>query len=162
MNIPIPKEGRPKRILVVDDVPEILMFFKDVARRIREHHVDLVVEANAQRAIERIWTEKFDVVISDCRMREHDGVTVLTAAREANVHGIRVMMTGYNVVPATIDRVTEMKVDAYLRKPLAMQDAFLLLRALLSNDENALRECRQHARTVERIAELQGEPVRVQ
>lgn len=150
-----------RRILIVDDVPDMLMVFQDAARRLRDVEFDIVVEANGRRAIERIWESPFDIVVSDCRMRETDGVSVLSAAKEANPSGLRVLMTGYSTVPTDLARVESMEADAYLHKPLPVTDILKLLRALLKGDPETLHERRQHARAIERIAAVANEPVRV-
>ena len=103
----------------------------------------------------------FDLVVSDVRMREADGVAVLEAARDKRPNAIRVLMTGYHTIPAELERVLKMNADAYLHKPIAVSEVVRLMRALLAREPETLRERQQHARMLERIAAVSNEDVRV-
>lgn len=150
-----------KRVLIVDDVPDILSLFRDASRRIRGYHLDVVTEANPKRAIELLGSVDFDLIVSDVRMKETDGVEVLEAARQKTPNAIRVLMTGYHTVPADLERVLRMNADAYLHKPIGVSDIVRLMRALLAREPETLRERQQHARMIERIAAISNEDVRV-
>ena len=140
------------RMLVVDDLPEICAFFRDVRRRIRTVDVDLVTETNSQRAIDLLGEARFDLVVSDFRMREAHGIDVLRTARRANPTGYRVLMTGYNEVPAPMAHIRDAAVDAYIQKPLDTQDLILTLLSFLRGDASSIGEFREHARELERVA----------
>lgn len=145
-------EVLPKRMLVVDDLPEICMLFRDIHRRIRPRGVELVTETNAARAIHQIERESFDLVLSDLRMRPLDGIHVLAAARKHHRAGHRVLMTAYNEIPASAERIRSAQIDAYLQKPLHTQEVLLLLVGFLRGDAGLIDECRQHARGMEAAA----------
>lgn len=147
------RERPTRRVLVVDDVPEICDLFRRIARRIRTHDVQLVTEVNSARAKALLQREPFDLVVSDFRMREVDGIEVLSTARQANPGGRRVLITGYNELPAPLAHIREAEVDAYLQKPLEDQDLVVLLGGLLAGDAALLEETRGHARALEKAAE---------
>lgn len=151
---PVKSQEPPARILVVDDVPEICQIFRDLRSRIREPGLQLLTEVNSQRAHDLLARERFDVVVSDYRMREVDGVEVLKAARATNPAGYRVLMTGYNEIPTTLERVREAGVDAYVQKPLRAQELLLLLLGFLHRDPRHVEECRAHAREIEALAQV--------
>lgn len=140
--------SRP-RVLVVDDVPEICHLFESALRRVRPLNVELVTESVARRAIERVRNEKFDVVISDYRMQDADGVSVLTESRATNPGGIRVLMTGYNEIPTSASRLREAGIDAYLQKPLVVQELVLMVIGFLQRGETFLRDSQRLAREFE-------------
>lgn len=148
------------RMLVVDDLPEICAFFRDVRRRIRTVDVDLVTETNSQRAIDQLRMGRFDLVVSDFRMREAHGIDVLRTARQANPVGHRILMTGYNEVPAPMDHIRDAAVDAYIQKPLDTQDLLLTLLSFLRGDASAIADFREHARELERVASQEDGPRR--
>lgn len=143
----------PQRILVVDDLPEICTIFKDLSRRMRTTKVELVTETNSQRALDLLQHQAFDLVVSDFRMREVDGIEVLRSAYAENPAGYRVLMTGYNDIPTSVQRIRDAHVDAYLQKPLHTQELLLMLLGFLRHDEALLLECRQHARDIEAQAD---------
>ncbi|MFA5860280.1 MAG: response regulator [Candidatus Thermoplasmatota archaeon] len=142
----------------MDDVPAILFLIQQALGRASKD-IELVTEVDGSQAIERLRSEKFDLVISDCRMKEKDGVAVLQTAHETNPHGLRVLMTGYNDVPAPMTRVVEMNVDAYIHKSVPVMDIANIVHALLGGDKAAIHEQRANARIVERIAFISASEV---
>lgn len=140
-------------ILIVDDIPDILYYFQGVLRRIRGTEFRLTIEANSNAALERVKNDPFDLVITDFRMKGATGLEILHAAYGRNPEGLRVLMTGYNEIPATLEEIRSANVDGYLQKPLSAHDLLLLLSDLLRGNEKALGEMRDHARELEDIAE---------
>jgi DNA-binding NtrC family response regulator len=141
--------GKVREILVVDDLPEIGDFFKSLMRRLREFDIHLVTEVNSARALEMVRERPFDLVVSDFRMRQVDGVDVLRAAYERNPKGCRILMTGYNEIPASMDRIREAQIDAYIQKPLKSQDLLLLIFDFLNGNAEAIESSRRYAREME-------------
>lgn len=139
-----------KHVLVVDDIPEICRLFSAIHRRIRDPAVKLTVEVNSARALELVQTRPYDVIVSDYRMREVDGLTVLGAARQANPSGRRVLMTGHEEISTTMDRIAAARVDGYVQKPLHYQDLLAMLVDMIRGEPSALQTYRDEAREVER------------
>ena len=150
---PAPAAAPVVRVLVVDDLPEICSIFKEVHRRLRAVRIELVTETNSQRALELIDSGAFDLVVSDFRMRQVDGIEVLLRANAKNPAGHRILMTGYNEIPTSLARIKDASVDAYVQKPLRAQDLLLMLLGFLQRDENLIQEHRAHAREIEAQAE---------
>lgn len=149
---PSPTPPRKRReVLVVDDLPEIGDFFKALIRRLREFDIHLITEVNSARALEMVRETPFDLVVSDFRMRQVDGVEVLRAAHERNPKGLRILMTGYNEIPTSMDRIRMAHVDAYIQKPLKSQDLLLLIFDFLNGNAEAIDACRRYAREMESL-----------
>lgn len=141
-----------RTVFVVDDLPEILQFFEALSRRLASQGVRIVTENNSRRALERVREETFDLIVSDYRMREVDGISVLSAARESRPDAPRVLMTGYNEIPAPIARIREAQVDAYIQKPLRTQELMLLLLDFLNRNDGTMAAFRKQARELEAAA----------
>jgi two-component system response regulator HydG len=140
-----------RRVLVVDDLPEIARFFEALGKRMAPFDVTVDTQTDGRRALDMIAKVRYDLVVSDFRLGEVDGLDVLTCARRASPKARRVLMTGYNEVPATMERILEARVDAYMQKPLQAQDVMLLLLELLTGNESTLNACRARARELESI-----------
>lgn len=158
---PRPRPADPVRlpertVLVVDDLPQILELWRGLARRVPGLRVRLVTEGSGPRALDLVARTPFDVVVSDHRLGEVDGLRVLQQACRAHPHGRRVLMTGYQEVPAPLDRVRAAHVDAYLAKPFAGADAVRLLESLLVGHPLGLAVGRARARALEEDAEKEG------
>lgn len=144
--------------LVVDDIPEICSMYGAIFKRIRGIDVELTIETDPEEAIRKIKTGAYDLVVSDFRMKGADGIDVLTAARDANPGGRRVLMTGYNEIPTSIDRIRLARIDAYLQKPLKTQELLIMVSDLLRGDAAALAAYRAHAGELEQVAFREEHP----
>jgi CheY-like chemotaxis protein len=78
-------------ILVVDDDDEVRASLVD------ELSADYLIEAVAsgEEAFAALSARRFDIVVSDLKMPDHDGIEVLEFARAAQSGIIRVLLTGY-------------------------------------------------------------------
>lgn len=156
---PVLRMGPPRRLLVVDDLPDVLDLLRGMARRIPGTRVQVVTALSGQRAMDLLRRERFDVVLSDQRMGPVDGLSVLAAARRVDPECRRILMTGYHDVPVPLDHVNEAAVDAYLAKPFRAQETIHLLEAFLLEHPLSIASGRARARFIEQQAREQGLPV---
>lgn len=79
------------RILVVDDDDDVRGALVD------ELSTTYTVEAvsSGSEAFDALATQQYDVVISDLKMPDHDGIEVLEFARNQQADAVRVLLTGY-------------------------------------------------------------------
>lgn len=140
------------RVLIVDDLPEICDLLKRTVRRLRDPRIALTTEINSQRALELVAAEPYDVVVSDYRMREVNGLKLLAAARAKNPAGRRVLLTGYSELPVEADALRAAGLDVMLQKPVLDEDLQGVLRAVVAGSGDVLDRLRRDAR--EREAEL--------
>ena len=130
------KPSDSERILVVED--------ESIARRNLVHVLEkegyvVVAAASGVEALDLIKSSEFDLVITDLKMGQVDGMTVLTQSRKRNPLAEVILITGY----ATVDSaVKAMKSGAYhyIAKPFKIDairkivaEALLKRRLLLEN-----------------------------
>jgi len=124
------------RVLVVDDERSMRDLLAIMLKQ--EGHDVAVVEGGAQ-AIETLSREVFDLIITDLRMREVDGLAVLRAAKEHSPETVVVVITAF---ASTETAVEAMKLGAYdyITKPFKMDEIKLVLANALERkrlrDEN--------------------------
>jgi len=136
------------RVLVVDDERSMRDLLAIMLKQ--EGHDVVVVEGGGQ-AIEALAREAFDLVITDLRMREVDGLAVLRAAKEHSPETVVVVITAF---ASTETAVEAMKLGAYdyITKPFKMDEIKLVLanaleRKRLQDENQALkRQLRQERR----------------
>ena len=80
------------RILIVDDERSMREMLGILLRR--EGH-DVAIAENGRRALEYLNQRPFDLVVSDARMPDLDGLQVLRHARSINPAVIAIMITAY-------------------------------------------------------------------
>jgi len=103
----------PARILIVDDERSMREMLAILLRR--EGH-DVVTAENGRTALDLIGRRSFDVIVSDARMPDIDGLDVLRQARAANPSVIAIMVTAYGS-PDLIRGVETLGVNDYVEKP---------------------------------------------
>jgi len=129
------------RVLVIDDDQKLATAISKTLER-KGHTVTVVHTGKA--GIDRITAEEFDVVLTDLRMNDLDGLSVVKHARvqlpEAEVY----VITGYGEVKSAVEA---MKLGAthYIVKPIEMEELRAIVeksaeRVLLAQANRELRE----------------------
>lgn len=83
-----------KRVLFVDDEPNILDGLRRMLRSLR-HQYEMQFALSGREALECMTRERYDVVFSDMRMPGMDGAELLVRIQKEYPHTIRVMLTGH-------------------------------------------------------------------
>lgn len=109
---------RRHHILVVDD--------EKITRRNLEHVLSregyrVNTAANGLEAIERLQGRAYDVVITDLKMEQADGMQVLEAAKQKNAQTEVIVITGYATVPAAVSAMRKGS-HHFLAKPLKLDE----------------------------------------
>ena len=101
------------RILVVDDERSMREMLAILLKR--EGH-EVSVAENGRAAIDLLNQRPFDLVVSDARMPDLDGLEVLRHARNINPSVIAIMITAYGS-PDLLRGVAQLGVNDYVEKP---------------------------------------------
>jgi DNA-binding NtrC family response regulator len=112
-----------KRLLVVDDEPQILGLLSTV---FRDHGWEVTGAASGAEGIEKLEHGRFDVILTDLMMPGESGIDLLRASKEIHPDVEVILMTGF----ATADTAIEaMRTGAfhYLVKPLKMEEVLHLV-----------------------------------
>ena len=119
------------RVLVVDDERSMRDLLAIMLKQ--EGHDVVVVEGGGQ-AIEALAREAFDLVITDLRMREVDGLAVLRAAKEHSPETVVVVITAF---ASTETAVEAMKLGAYhyVNKPFNLDEVGMLVEKALETSQ---------------------------
>ncbi len=105
-------------ILIVDDQVEILNSLRRLFKA--EYHV--FTAASGAEGLEIVRQEPLAVILSDQRMPQMDGVHFLKEAMHAQPEAVRLMITGYADIEATISAVNEANIYQYISKPFEPDD----------------------------------------
>jgi two-component system response regulator PilR (NtrC family) len=108
-----PRTSQSARILVVDDERSMREMLAILLKR--EGH-EVTVAENGRGAIDLLNQRAFDLIVSDARMPDLDGLEVLRHARSINPSIIAIMVTAYGS-PDLLRGVAQLGVNDYVEKP---------------------------------------------
>ncbi len=144
------------RILVVDDEEGILEVCAGTLHELAA--AEVVLEKRSSAAAERLKQEPFDLLITDLRMPEMDGVELLRLARQNDPSLSALILTAHPTVETAVE---SMKLGAadYITKPFLPEDLLATVKRLLEarrlREENRL--LRRHLERRPQFAEIYGE-----
>jgi len=102
------------RILCVDDESNILASLRRLFK-MAGHTVSTA--ENAEKALEMLGRESFDVLVSDMRMPGTDGVALLGKVRASWPETMRILLTGHADISSAVKAINSGEVYRYLTKP---------------------------------------------
>jgi EAL domain-containing protein (putative c-di-GMP-specific phosphodiesterase class I)/DNA-binding response OmpR family regulator len=130
----------PRRLLLVDDEPNILAALK---RLLRSEQYQVYSANDGPQGLEVLAHQQVDVIVSDQRMPGMLGADFLRKARELAPDSIRIMLSGYTELQSVTDAVNEGAIYKFLTKPW--------------DDE----QLRQHIRDAFRVKEIADDNLRL-
>ncbi|HSR12658.1 MAG TPA: response regulator, partial [Thermodesulfobacteriota bacterium] len=125
----------PVRILVVDDDEVTCNLLEEVLSK-QGYQVQKAL--NGREAIDRGESESYDVVLTDIRMLDVDGMQVLRAYRQKDPETIVIMMTAFGSIETAIEAVKEGAYD-YVSKPFKLEEIKLTIHRALE-EKRLVRE----------------------
>ena len=109
-----------KRVLVVDDETKILFVVRHALSRLGEH-CQVETARNGRQAIEIARATPFDLVVTDLRMPELDGIALTEALRELDPNPQVIWMTAYHCCAHEAD-MKRLGVCCCLDKPIEIAE----------------------------------------
>ncbi len=115
------------RVLCVDDEIRVL---NAIERTLRDK-LDLTMASSAAQALAtlRETREPFQVIVSDMRMPEMNGINLLMHVRREFPDVVRVLLTGYADLDVVVRAVNDGNIFRFLAKPCSMADLLDAVRA---------------------------------
>lgn len=111
---PLGTDVEGSRILLVDDEPEVLEFYRDVLDKVTYH---IETAGNGKEALEILRARRFDLVLSDISMPGMDGISLLRAIRETDLDVPVIFVTAGPSVETAMKAI-EYGALRYLTKPV--------------------------------------------
>ncbi|WP_327049102.1 response regulator transcription factor [Microbispora sp. NBC_01189] len=120
-------DGKPVRVLVVDDEPDLLGVLTTV---LRDEGWDVVDAGDGQEALSTAREFQPDAVLLDIMLPDISGIEVL---RRLRAESPRVLVLFLTAMDAAEDRMTAMAAgaDGYMTKPFSIEEVLVRLRRLL-------------------------------
>jgi len=151
MAAPTPPLPKGRRLLVVDDEEGMRHMLGLVLRR---HGYHVSEAATGLAALERLRAGDIDIVLSDVRMPELDGLGLLERIRASKVPVTVIMMSAFVELDAAIEAL-KMGASDYVSKPFKADEVLLKIRMA----EERARLDEEQARLRAENARLRGDSV---
>ncbi|MFA6921588.1 MAG: HD domain-containing phosphohydrolase [Gallionella sp.] len=118
----------PATVLFVDDEASILSSLK---RLFRPFGYRILTAENGAQGLEVLAQERVDLVVSDMRMPGMSGAQFLEKVRERWPETVRILLTGYAEMSATIEAINKGQIYRYVSKPWEDNDITLTVKHAL-------------------------------
>lgn len=141
------------RVLLVDDEESIL---SSLRRLLRSQSYELFIADSGMKALEIMQDQPIDLVISDARMPNMDGATLLATIRERYPQTFRILLTGYADLDMIAKAINEGQIYRYLSKPWDDQELLLTVAQALAHQQSDAERKRLVALTREQNEQLQA------
>jgi response regulator RpfG family c-di-GMP phosphodiesterase len=138
------------KILIVDDEENVLNSLK---RLFRKEPYQILTALNGEEGLKILDDHPVDLIISDLKMPEMNGIEFFKRAKEKNPVPLRIMLTGHADLKSVIDAIGQGEVYRFLLKPWDDEELKMNIKQAL--DYYYLqKETRSLARTVEKQSQI--------
>jgi len=128
------------KIMLVDDENHILNALSRLIRR--EKNWECETYSDPHSALKRATTSSFDVFVSDYRMPQMDGISLIKAITKLQPHSLSVILTGQADLQVVLDAINDAHVFRFICKPWINYDLLATLSQALElrryQEENRL------------------------
>ena len=107
-----------QKVLVVDDEA---MVTRSCRRILTEAGYDVDTSENGREGLDRALQEPFDLVVTDLKMPDLDGMELVRRLRSNRPHTAIVVITGHGTVPTAVE-ATKIGVSDYIEKPFMPEE----------------------------------------
>lgn len=140
-----------KNILLIDDEIEMLNGLEKILSTRKEYHITKIL--NAEEAIRVISKKKFDLIITDLKMKEYSGLEILKTALKSFPGSIVIIISGYGTIEAGVEAIREGAFD-FIEKPFTSQKLFDCIDRAFNNTTLQLAEESPKTEEDEKIASI--------
>lgn len=132
-----------RRFLLVDDEINVLHALQRMLRQnVHEDDLQIEIHTDPKQALMRCGEIAFDIVISDYRMPQMDGVDFLKVVKELQPEAVRLMLSASSEFETVKNAINEAEVFRYIAKPWNVADVGEIILLALARRDEALVEKR--------------------
>lgn len=117
-----------QKVLFVDDEQNILSSIK---RQLRKQGYEILLANSGAEGIEILRNNSVQVIVSDLRMPEMNGVEFLNQANEISAESIKMVLSGYADIEMIMDAINKGKIWRYIAKPWEEDDLKMSVKTAL-------------------------------
>lgn len=123
------------KILFVDDQVNIL---KALKRTVEDEEVEIFTAESAKEGLNLLRDHEFDIIFSDVRMPEMDGIEFLAETRKIHPDSVRIVLSAFADREQVLNAVNKGFIWSYQVKPWEDEDLLITLRNALTFHEKQI------------------------
>ncbi len=135
---------KPKILAVDDEQPSLNAIYRTLRREF-----DVIQSLSGISALEVLKSQEVEVILADQRMPEMTGVEFFRRAIEIQPDAVRILITGYTDIEATIQAINEGQIYYYINKPWEPEELRLIVRRAVER----YRLVKENQRLIEELKE---------
>ena len=139
------------KLLIIDDEKSIRNTLKEILEF--EGH-DVEVAADGVEGFEKATSDNYDVIFSDIKMPNMDGMELLDKLGESNVDSSVIMISGHGSIDSAVECIKKGAFD-FIQKPLDLNRILITLRNA-TDRTNLVKETKILKKKVSKIPEIVG------
>jgi DNA-binding NtrC family response regulator len=139
------------KLLIIDDEKSIRNTLKEILEF--EGH-DVTLAADGVEGLEKATSDNYDVIFSDIKMPNMDGMELLDKLGELNVDSSVIMISGHGSIDSAVECIKKGAFD-FIQKPLDLNRILITLRNA-TDRTNLVKETKILKKKVSRIPEIVG------
>jgi two-component system probable response regulator PhcQ len=116
------------KILIVDDEENILNSLK---RLFRKEPYEILTAGSGEEGLKILDHQQVDLIVSDLKMPEMNGIEFLKKAKEKNPVPLRIMLTGHADLKSVIAAIDQGEIYRFLLKPWDDEELKMTVRQAL-------------------------------
>ena len=118
-----------EKILVVDDDKQVTGYLSKTLSEVAEFSVE--VAETAEKALQKIQSVMFDLVLVDLKLPDMDGIQLITEIVNSKPEILTVLITGHATIDSAVEAMRRGASD-YITKPFDLDDMVTRLHRVLS------------------------------
>jgi len=132
-----------RRILLVDDEINVIHALqRDIRKCSGSEEFRVETFTDARLALERCKEVPFDIVISDYRMPDMNGVEFLRAYRQIQADSVRIVLSASTEFDTLMSAINQAEVFRYIAKPWNLDDVKDIIRLALERRDQSREDLR--------------------
>ena len=141
------------RIMIVDDEENVL---RALRRALAEKDIEIELFSHPHEALRRAQIANFDLVISDYRMPDMDGIRLLSEMKQLQPDAMRIIISGHADLEGLIKAINAAEIFRFISKPWYDHDLTLCVshalqhRAILVENRRLADEVRAQRKELDR------------
>lgn len=119
------------KLLIAEDEDTLSFFLRQSLEDATPPFMVEVVDAG-EKALKKVLTDRFDLMIVDLRLPDMDGLALIKAVRQFDPFMKVIVMTAYGS-PETEAEVRKLGIHGYVTKPFIIEDMKMLISQIMAD-----------------------------